>query len=876
MLESSLFYRGGPCEGAGFGGECGMRLPVEEKRREICEGLRGEFGRLLLKAPTGSGKSTMVPQFLCDEVTGGMVLVVQPRRMAARLLAQFVAKSRGGRVGEEVGFAVRMESKKSVRTRVLFVTDGVLQRMLSEEGGLRGVGAVVFDEFHERRLASDLCLGRVLELQEGSRPDLKVVVMSATLEAGGLRDFLDPCAVVETEGKRYPVEIRHRGEAVVQKGGRGRPPELWDRVAGVVRSELEELAGGERILVFLPGVFEIRRCERLLTEASWARGVEVKPLFSALAMDQQEAALRVDGSRRVILATNVAETSVTIEGVTVVVDSGLARVGSYDAGRGMDALRVEKISQAAATQRAGRAGRMGPGRCARLWSEADHRGRDEFEMPEVRRMDLGEAALLVRRWGGNEVRDFRWLEAPDELRAREAERVLALVGATEKGEAGLTEFGEWLGGWGLAPRLGRILWEGLKRGCAAEASFVVAALQGEGVIKRGKRGGSWADFCEDEREDGLDFAGEWHAAEAAEKVRFRGPECDRWGVSGRGARETLQLFDQLISRLQKRGVQVGEVAFGRRADEVRQCLLAAFPDRVAVLRGVGVPVFERADGQRGKLEPKSSAKGAELVVVTESAEIEGKTTEVVFSRVATIREDWLDGVEEREEVVFDSEQRRVMAVRQRVWLPQGTIVGGPVVVLSEKRGGEVDPEKAQVLLAAKLIEGDLKLKNWDGKVERWIARLRFLAETMPELELPTFDPGDREMVLAELCEGATSYREVKTRDPWPVLRDFLSKPQAAALEAYAPEKVTLANGINTRVNYQESEEPWVGERVQRLFGVKKTPTLPGGQLLVVKIQAPNQRPWQVTKDLEGFWERGFAQMKKDLAGRYPKHKWEPD
>jgi len=338
-----------------------VRLPVNEVEKEIRASVAVDQGRLLLKAPTGSGKSTAVPGMVRGECEG-QVVVVQPRRMAARLLAEFVAKQMGTLLGKGVGYAVRFENQSGPETEILFVTDGVLQRMLLDNPELSGVGAVVFDEFHERRLSSDLSLARVLDLQESVRPDLRVVVMSATLETGGLKDYLEPCRLVEAGGRMFPVEICHRGEAQVGRRGLNRHEEVWDRVAAAVKAEARELIAGDRILVFLPGMYEIRKSQSLLENAAVLKGWEVCPLYSALSPTAQRSALKMDDSKRIILATNVAETSVTIEGVKVVVDSGLVRQSSYDVARGFDSLGVVKIARAAADQRAGRAGRTGPGR----------------------------------------------------------------------------------------------------------------------------------------------------------------------------------------------------------------------------------------------------------------------------------------------------------------------------------------------------------------------------------------------------------------------------------------------------------------------------------------------------------------------------------
>ncbi|MEN8737059.1 MAG: ATP-dependent helicase HrpB [Akkermansiaceae bacterium] len=844
-----------------------VSLPVHEVEGEIRAAVREEQGRLLLKAPTGSGKSTTVPGMVRDEVKG-RVLVVQPRRMAARLLAEYVATREGTRCGGGVGYAVRFESRFGKETEILYLTDGVLQRMLLDDPELNGVGAVIFDEFHERRLASDLAVGRVLDLQESLRPDLRVVVMSATLEIGGLKEYLEPCEVVAAGGRLFPVEIEHKGTAQVTTRRPQQNQEVWDRVGRAVRGEIDELGPGDRILVFLPGMFEIRRCERLLNEAGWMRGWEIATLYSALNPKMQRAAIQRDDSKRVILATNVAETSVTIEGVKVVVDSGLARQSQYDANRGFDSLRVVKISQAAAEQRAGRAGRTGPGKCVRLWSESDHRGREEFEVPEVRRVDLAEAALFLKRLGTGDLGEFRWLDQPEEHRKKEAQNLLAQLGAVSK-DGGLSDLGEEMARFPMHPRLARMVLAGAEFGCLGEVLFVAACVQGEGVFQRGDRGTKWAEFLEGEPGWVNDFGGEWLALLAAQQADFNLRTCTTLGVLARGARETWKSFQQFAQTMVKRGATVKEPDFRQRGEACARALLLAFGDRLAVRRDSGTSVCDVIGKRRGKMDGKSSARDASLFLAVEMMEVEGHERAVRLSRCVAIDEAWLEEffpgeLSEASGVIFDEVARRVVAVRQR------TFRG---LVLEEKRGGEVDPNLAGELLAERVIAGDLKLKKWDRKVDRWIARLCFLSEAMPELDLPGFTEEDREMAIAQICAGAVTFKEVRDREPWPILKEWLSAPQKEALDSFAPEKISLANGINTRVNYAAGSAPWIEEKVQRLYGVAETPVIANGHPLVVKVLAPNQRPWQTTSDLPGFWERGFAQMKKDLAGRYPKHDW---
>ncbi|MDG2399050.1 MAG: ATP-dependent helicase HrpB [Akkermansiaceae bacterium] len=839
-----------------------MSLPVNEVEKEIRASVAVDQGRLLLKAPTGSGKSTTVPGMVRGECEG-QVIVVQPRRMAARLLAEFVAKQMGTPLGKGVGYAVRFENQSGPETEILFVTDGVLQRMLLDDPELSGVGAVVFDEFHERRLSSDLSLARVLDLQESVRPDLRVVVMSATLETGGLKDYLEPCQLVEAGGRMFPVEIEHRGGGPVGRRGLNRHEEVWDRVAAAVKAEARDLIEGDRILVFLPGMYEIRKSQSLLENAAALKGWEICPLYSALSPAAQQGALKVDGSRRIILATNVAETSVTIEGVKVVVDSGLVRQSSYDVARGFDSLRVVKIARAAADQRAGRAGRTGPGRCVRLWSESDHRNRAEFEKPEVRRVDLAEAILFLKRLGVNKISGFRWLSQPEAERRLDAEKLLTWLGALDS-DGRLTKVGKQMAALPLHPRLASLVLQG--RDCLGEVLFVAAAVQGEGVFKKGGRGKMWAEFLEGEPGWRNDFGAEWLAMMAAKNVDFRPRECEGLGVLARGARETWKNFQQLGRLSQKRGARIKEPDFRQRGEACAKAMLVAFGDRLAVRRDQGSAVCHVVGGRKGKLHPKSAVRNAPLFLAVDMIEVEGRERSVTLSRGVEVSEDWIPAgeVSDSENVIFDEVSRRVVAVKQQ------TFRG---LVLEEKRGGEVDPNLAGELLAGRVIAGDLALKKWDAKVERWIARLAFLSKAMPELEFPGFDAGDREMAIAQICAGATTFKEVKDRDPWRVLHDWLAVPQREAMDSFAPEKITLENGVNTRVFYAAGNDPWFEEKVQRLYGVKETPTIANGHPLVAKILAPNQRPWQVTSDLPGFWERGFAQMKKDLAGRYPKHNW---
>lgn len=851
----------------------GVRLPVHEIEGRLMDAVRaGGRARVLLKAPTGSGKSTVVPGLLADAgLPGGRVVVIEPRRMAARLLAGWVARQRGTTVGAGVGYAVRFDARHGRDTRIVYVTDGVFQRWLQDDPVLEGVAAVVFDEFHERRLAGDVALARCLDLQEGGRPDLRVVVMSATLETAGLAEYLAPATLLEAGGRMFPVEVLYRPgrPAADRRGGPPRETPVWERVAAVCREALSMPDPGH-LLCFLPGLHEIRKTVELLENASWTRGREIHALASALPPAAQEAAVAPSAVPRIIVATNVAETSITIEGVRTVVDAGLARVDAFDPRRGIDTLLVKKISAASAEQRAGRAGRTAPGRCFRLWSEAEHARREAFETPEVRRVDLAETVLLLKAAGVGEVRKFRWLDAPAEGAVARAEQLLHDLGAVHA-DGTLTEEGRAMARLPLAPRFSRLMLAGVEQGCVAEAAFIAAAVQGDGIFVNKKGGVGRKDFLALGADN--DFAGEWRAFESAEAMGFDARRCAPLGILGRGAREVSQGFERLRRISLQAGWPWEEVDFSKHREAIGRAMLAAFSDRLGVRFGEATLACRVVHGRRGKLDEESAARHAAAFVAAEITEVEGREVIVHLRRAAAIDLAWLEGMfaedfSETDGACYDESRRRVVA-RHEVRFRD-------LVLETRESDVGVNLDAAAALLAERVVSGELVLKGWTAAVEQWTARLGCLSGWMPELELPGWSEEDRRAVVEQVCHGALGYKDIKERELGPVLREWLSAPQHAALEAYAPERLSLPNGQSAKVTYEAGREPWIALRVQQLFGVRETPSVAAGRVpVVIHVLAPNQRPWQVTKDLRSFWSTGYPQMRKDLAGRYPKHKW-PD
>ena len=838
-----------------------MELPIQTLRDDIVKVVHNA-GRLLLRAPTGSGKSTCVPSFLLDGGVGGTIVVVQPRRLAARLLARHVASLRGGRLGGEVGHVVRFENTMGKETRIVYVTDGVLQRWLQEDADLPGVGAVIFDEFHERRIASDVALARCLDLQESSREDLKIVVMSATLETGGLREYLSPCEVLEAGGRMFPVEIKHQAVSPPSTRGHSRA-EIWDHVATAIQQEIGRGDVGH-LLVFLPGVHEIRRTVELVERAAWSRGWKVCPLYSGLSPKLQDEAVAANGAPRIIISTNVAETSLTIDGVRTVIDAGTARVARYDAGRGIDTLMIKKISRASADQRAGRAGRTAPGKCLRLWSENDHGSRDAFELPEIKRVDLAEVLLSLKTAGVQNIKNFRWLEAPDDHAVEVGLALLRQLNAVDEcGE--ITEQGKMMGSFPLHPRYARLLLAGQENNCVAEAIFIAAAVQSEGVFVRGQGGAK--QFSE--ATDTTDFAAEWRAFQVARDMNYDARRCGDYGIMARGARELGKSLQQLEGLAQRLGFDVSNNQdFNQQA--IGRIILAALSDRLAVQMGEATLSCRVVGNRKGKMDAESVAKGSQVFIAAEITEVEGREVSVYLNRCTEINLEDLakqfpHDFQDVDDAVYDETSRRVVRKRERLFRD---------LVISSKEGGEPSPIAAARILAERVVSGELKLNEWDRSVEQWIARLVNLTEWMPEMELPGFNTDDQKMVIEEICQGAKSYKEIKNRKVLPVISNWLSAPQKSVLDAYAPTEVKISNGRTAKVKYKVGAEPWIAMKMQHLYDVDELPKIADGKVnLLVHLLAPNQRPWQVTGDLKGFWERGYPQMKKDLAGRYPKHEW---
>ncbi len=840
-------------------------LPIFEIRDAVVSALRDPaVANLLIKAPTGSGKSTQVPQFVLDSgwlKDGQRCVVLQPRRIAARLLAQRVAQERGARLGGEVGYQVRFDNVTSRDTRLSYVTEGVMLRQLMEDPELRGVGCIVIDEFHERHLDGDLVLAFARALQHGRRPDLKILVMSATLVPGPLADFMQPCRLLESEGRTYPVAISYQPPLKLKTG---QPEPIWDQAARACEALVQSPGFEGDILVFMPGSYEIRKTMTALSGRAFARGRRILPLHGELSPQDQDAAVAPGGAPKILVSPNVAETSLTIEGIRAVVDGGLARVASYDPRRGINTLTVQKISRASAEQRAGRAGRLGPGLAVRLWPEREHLHRAESETPEIHRLDLGEALLALHVLGLGER--FAWFEPPAPAALERAQHLLHDLGAVDA--QGITDTGRRMSRFPLHPRFARMLLAAGANGCVREAALCAAAAQGRDLLLAGRNEASHKNDDLWEPGDLSEFQALLRAFARAEALNFDPNACAPLRIHAQAAREAARSAEQFLRLAKRAGLEVSDEVAPPEA--LARTLLAAFSDHLGIETSPGSRIYRLAGGYTGHLDKDAHIKAPRLLVAAEITEVQGRALTVRLNHVTRIEEEWLqelfpEDLTTAHRATYDSVNRRVMNLEERRFRS---------LVLSSREKGEPDAATAASLLADEVQAGRLTLVNWNDKVEQWITRVNCLAKWMPDLEIPAIGEEDRRLILEQVCHGCIAYRQLKDRDIFPALHQWLSHAQRDLLERYAPERLALKNGRSARIVYDAQQPPSVSVVLQQLYDVHENPKVAGGRVTVtIHLLSPAQRPIQTTGDIGRFWKEGYPAVKAQLRGRYPKHEW---
>ncbi len=846
-------------------------LPIDAVLPEVLAAV-ADPTNVILKAPPGAGKTTGVPLALLRwGQVEGQIWIAQPRRLAARAASARIADGCQTKVGEEVGYQVRFEKRWSPQTRIVTATTGVLLRRLQADPFLKGIGAVLLDEFHERSLEVDLALGMLVRLKQTVRPDLRLIVMSATLDPQPIADFLrrHDCATacVQSDGRSYPVEINYSLPAIKNK--------LEQEITNLLEKLLRSTKTEGHILVFLPGVGEIRRVLRQARQVIAPKQATLMPLYGDLPPDEQDAVLRPSRKRKIVLATNVAETSITIPDVTIVIDSGLARVLRFDPSVGLPKLEVEPISIAAADQRSGRAGRTAPGYAYRLWPENANRGRPLADTPEIQRGDCAAAVLSLFGWGEHQIHDFPWLDPPRKTAVQNATDLLRQLDAIDGKQ--LTGLGKQMLRMPIHPRLARLLLAGRDLGISGQTSVAAALLSERDPFRsahrppqvkiRGQRvaplspSAGKSDIV-DQVHRLTDFA-----SRAAGSPREGG---DHLNVPA--AKHVLRVADQL-REMSKPQAEAGEEAAAQGSasadpDELlMRALLAAYPDRLAKRRAVRNERAVAANGLGMRLDGQSCVQEGDLFV---AIDVQQGATDAKVRKASLVLPEWLDERhwERRDECFFHPTQKQVVRRRRHYW-------NG--LLLREAPLEFIASEQTQDLLYQHALRHWKQVFPEDEKLQRWLLRVRSVARWCPELELPQLDQGKLERICWQLCLGPRSLAELRLA-PWDqYARSCLTYDQQQLIDRYAPERLRVPSGNEMVIHYSGDQPPVLAVRLQELFGWTETPRIAAGKVaLQLHLLGPNYRPQQITEDLASFWQNTYPQVRKDLRRRYPKHQWPED
>lgn len=817
-------------------------FPIDSALPELKHQLHHHRSAVLIAQP-GAGKTTRVPPALMEEpwLAGQRIVMLEPRRLAARTAATFMAASIGEEVGRTIGYRIRMDTRVSSSTRIEVITEGVLTRMLQADPALGGIGLVIFDEFHERSLHADLGLALCLQSRALFREDLRIAVMSATLDASPVAELLGDARIIHSEGRMYPVQTRYMDR---------RPESRMEETAArtVIRALTEE-AGD--ILVFLPGTGEIRRTASLLSERLAADGsIRILPLHGNLPQDAQDRAISpaMPGTRKVVLATSIAETSLTIEGTRIVIDSGWMRVPRFSPQTGMSRLETVRVSVASADQRRGRAGRLGPGVCYRLWTQQEQFGFEAHGSPELAQADLASLALELAAWGTDDPDELQWLDAPPAPAYRQARELLTWFGALNA-NGSITAYGRTMSEIGLHPRLAHMVLRSIPLGLGETACLLGALLNERDIYRRGLSNPVSADLRlrleAIGSKTGSNQGQLGHMDEAAVKrVRM---EADNW-------RRTLRITGD------------GTIA----GDACGQLLALAYPDRIAQGRGDGK--FLLSNGRGAAFADQQYIAGSSYLVAAELDD-GGTDSRIMLAAPITLHDLETICAERISEESIVEWEPSVQAVRARRRKRLGAIVLQETPLSQPATEATVD-----ALLQGIAAEG-IGILPWTNAARRMQERVLFMRRHDPEWPDMTdlALTGTLEHWLAPHVHGMRSRGDLQKLNLASILESALAWEQRRRLDDWAPTHIAVPSGSRIPVDYGDPSAPSLSVRLQELFGMTETPIIAGGRVAVtMHMLSPAGRPVQVTRDLANFWRETYFDVKKDLKGRYPKHYWPDD
>lgn len=843
-----------------------MKLPVLDKAEQILKDLQ-EFDRIIINSPTGSGKSTALPKFLNDSgILVGKILVVQPRQIAAKMLARRVAHLYNEKVGQRVGYQVRFDRCIGADTNLIYITQGILLRMMQSNYILDGVGAVILDEFHERNLEMDMALALIKELQYKHGRKIKLMVMSATLDTNALYDFLNPVTQVVASGFMYPVEIIYAGS--FNDSGKYKKP-VWEKAVYALKRYQQKLPDDGNILIFMPGQFEIQKTIQELNEMGWGKEYDLFPLYGNLSVEAQDRAVNPCSKKKIIVSTNIAETSLTIEGIHTVVDSGLVKLSGYDAGRGINTLMTQKISQASAKQRAGRAGRMCEGLCIRLWSQNEQDALMQHSPPEVTRVELSDPILSLLSMGTKDIRQFEWFQSPELNSLEQAMGLLETLGAISGNE--LTEIGSQMARLPMHPRFSRMLIQVSSGNSPDLTVFFVAMMQERDFLLKSsnseieKRRMAYLDDAESS-----DIIYRFLLWEAARLKSFDRRFCDELGLHQLTCKKLQQSIQQIESIFP---LSYGVEKWDEAVMDFKSALIFSFYDHLAIRQTRGTLRYVMPDGKSGELRRESCSRREDILICCERAEMDKKEGVSVFLSMATpIQIETIEKAFPHEwkrvvETEFYQKEKRVRSVEKlkfKDWVIKETEL--------EKVSSS---DKAASLLADQVISGSLKIQGLNNEIQEFKNRVAFVAYHFPEFGISPIREDDERAILIIAFEDAWSYKEIKKMNLLEAFESWLSAEQLAALNYYAPRTIQLTSRAKPFPIRYKTAEAIISAKVQELYDVPQEMFSIGDGRVALKIEilAPNYRPVQVTHSIKSFWENSYEQIKKDLKGRYPKHEW---
>ncbi len=824
-------------------------LPIDTFLPQIIS-LLSRQQALVLTAEPGAGKTTRVPPALLEAgiLSAGAprIIVLQPRRVAAKAVAARIAEERGWTLGHQVGYQVRMEKLVRADTALRIMTEGILARQLLDDPSLEHIGAVILDEFHERSIHSDLTLAMLRQVQRTIRPDLLILVMSATLDAQKVAQYLDNAPVLSVPGRLYPVQT------IYHPGSEGR---LEDRVMSALRAALE-LENNGHILVFLPGAMEINRCAAVARTLPLAAHYAIRTLYGSMPLEAQVNVLKACPQRKIIFSTNIAETSLTIDGVKVVIDSGLVRQASLDAQRGVDRLDLIQISKASADQRMGRAGRTAPGVCIRLWPELQTKHLKDFEIPEIKRVDLAQSILTLYAWDRHGPEGFEFFESPPAHRTESAVELLRELGALEPISDGLrlTVIGKKMLDLPLHPRLGRLILLAMHSGKNALGALLAALISQRDIVSSRK----------DQRGAGV---GDSDVLIRVMALAEKGAHGASVTIDAMGAAQVRAVANEL-GRLIDAKIDFSHIAGSTNSAEIGELLLRAYPERICRRRETDASRAVMVGGGGVRMGPGSVVLRAPLFVAVDISVSNSPGEAMVHIASAITYQQLLNMYPEsiREKKSIEIADGRILAHRRVLYRD---------LVLEEFVDSQPDPEEFRKVAIAYIVQRMPEYLQRDAALRRLAARMAMLRKAMPEQHIRDLNPADLRSLLESGSLNPAALRKLIAGDGLAAaIESNLDYAVARLLAEAAPSHLALPNGRSAELDYRDDGTPVLSARLQDLFGFQDTPRIAGGRVpVLLEILGPNHRPVQITHDLAGFWSGSYALVRKDLRARYPKHAW---